>query len=47
MREGGKEGGILSVKLANAHEAWTLTGKEEELRQWRIAEWESMMKLVS
>ena len=37
-RGGGKEGGRMSVRLARAHEACTLTGREEEPRQRRITE---------
>ena len=37
-RGGGKEGGRMSVRLASAQEACTLTGREVELRQWRTTE---------
>ena len=38
-RGGGKEGvGRTSVKLANAQEAWTRTGREAEPKQWTMTE---------
>ena len=47
-RDGGKEReGRMSVRLANAQEAWTRTGREAELKQWTTTEWQSSRKLSS